>query len=116
MRIVGALVALWVTVALVEPPGVMICPVHDAQLSVDASAHATHHAMPDDSGNAPPKECCACLGDCVSVSAPLILPAATIVVSIVAVPVATAPSLPESAPGPRGNVVLPFANGPPRLT
>ncbi|HKS06971.1 MAG TPA: hypothetical protein VJR92_11700 [Gemmatimonadaceae bacterium] len=117
IRIVGAITALWVTIALVEPPGVMICPVHDAPLSVvSPDAHGGHHAMPDDSGNGPTSECCACLGDCASTSAPIALPTAAIVASIVDVPTSDVPALPEFAPITRGDVVIPFANGPPSLT
>ena len=116
IRIVGAVTALWVTIALVEPPGILICPVHDAPPTVvSPDAHGSHHGAPADSDEET-RDCCACLGECTSTAVPLALPTAPVVAAIVDAPASEVAALPALAPVTSGGVVIPFANGPPSLT
>jgi hypothetical protein len=118
-RVSALFAALWIAVALVEPPGMHACPMHNpdvSQVAGDGGAHGHHApAEPDDNGGHGAHHCL-CLGDCAGATTGLAAVPETVVA---ATPVPAAVPLqapPAHAPFTRGGLVLPFANGPPRVS
>jgi hypothetical protein len=128
-RVSALLSALWIAAALVEPPGLHACPMHDGGLTAvqDAGGPAAHDAAAHDAAahdHAPAGEGhdghdsnqCLCIGECAGASTGLAaVPEAGATSRVVRIAVAL-PTRPAHAPFTRGGLVLPFANGPPRTS
>ena len=110
-RFLSALVGVWLAVVLAEPAALHVCPAHDEA----AGGHATHvHDAGSEQQTAPQQ--CSCLGHCAGASLTG-LPEATTAGAAPAWIIASAQPVAESdvlaTPTPH---LLPWANGPPRLS
>jgi hypothetical protein len=116
---------MWMVVSLVEPPGLHVCPTHDAGLTITSVVDTADPAHTHHDAGAPTESpargehgshdggACLCLGECDGASRAATAPPPQVVDVIAIVPVAPLPGLPAFAPVTRGGLVLPFANGPP---
>jgi hypothetical protein len=126
-RFVAALSAVWVMVALVEPPGLYVCPMHSmpAHAGHKADAPAAHHhhegagatsnATTPDNSNHHGKDC-RCISDCLGGVAVAVVPSTPSFEFATTVEVASFVPSSTSAPADNVGLLLPHANAPPSLS
>jgi hypothetical protein len=127
-RVVAALTAVWMVVAVIEPAGIYVCPMHSAaavqtQAPVTDASSAEHkhgHEATADAERAPGSDHhgsdCRCIGKCVGVAGAVMAPAPLLTIAAAIYAPEAVPPTPAHAPVSRGGLVLPFSNGPPSNT